>query len=217
MAKRLVIFDLDGTLLNTIGDLTVAVNHTLGECGYPLRTYDEVRSMVGNGVLKLIERALPEKERTAENLARAREIFLPFYGAHNAEKTHPYEGIPELLEELRKRGVRMAVASNKYHEATCGLIPHYFPTIPFEVVLGQREGVPAKPHPQIVEDILSEVGVERREVLYVGDTSVDMLTAKAAEVDAVAVDWGFRPREELATHNPLAIISHPLQMLDYLL
>lgn len=214
--KQLVIFDLDGTLLNTIGDLTVAVNHTLGECGFPLRTYDEVRSMVGDGVLKLLERALPEAERTSNNLTRAREIFLPFYGAHNAEKTHPYEGIPELLEELRKKGVKMAVASNKYHAATCKLIPHYFPTIPFEVVLGQREGVPAKPHPQIVEDILREVGVGREEVLYVGDTNVDMLTAKAAEVDPVAVDWGFRPREELAAHSPLAIISHPLELLDYL-
>ncbi len=214
--KQLVIFDLDGTLLNTIGDLTVAVNHTLGECGFPLRTYDEVRSMVGDGVLKLLERALPEAERTSNNLTRAREIFLTFYGAHNAEKTHPYEGIPELLEELRKRGIKMAVASNKYHAATCKLIPHYFPTIPFEVVLGQREGVPAKPHPQIVADILAEVGVGRQEVLYVGDTNVDMLTAKAAEVDPVAVDWGFRPREELAAHNPLAIISHPLELLDYL-
>lgn len=216
MSKKLVIFDLDGTLLNTIGDLTVAVNYTLGECGFPLHTYDEVKTMVGNGVLKLIERALPEAERTADNLARARSIFLPFYSAHNAEKTHPYEGIPELLEELRKKGLKMAVASNKYHEATCKLIPHYFPTIPFEVVLGQRDGVPAKPHPQIVADILSEVGVGRQEVLYVGDTSVDMLTAQAAEVDAVAVDWGFRPRQELASHNPLAIISHPLQLLDYL-
>lgn len=216
MTKQLVIFDLDGTLLNTIGDLTVAVNYTLGECGFPLRTYDEVRSMVGDGVLKLLERALPEAERTAENLARAREIFLPFYGAHNAEKTHPYEGIPELLEELRKKGVRMAVASNKYHAATCKLIPLYFPTIPFEVVLGQREGVPAKPHPQIVEDILREVGVGREEVLYVGDTNVDMLTAKAAEVEPLAVEWGFRPREELAAHNPRAILSHPLQLLDYL-
>ena len=216
MTKQLVIFDLDGTLLNTIGDLTVAVNHTLGECGFPLHTYDEVRSMVGDGVLKLLERALPEAERTSNNLTRAREIFLPFYGAHNAEKTHPYEGIPELLEELRKKGIKMAVASNKYHAATCKLIPYYFPTIPFEVVLGQREGVPAKPHPQIVSDILAEVGVGRREVLYVGDTNVDMLTAKAAEVDPVAVDWGFRPREELAAHTPLAIISHPLELLDYL-
>jgi phosphoglycolate phosphatase len=110
----------------------------------------------------------------------------------------------------------MAVASNKYHAATCKLIPLYFPTIPFEVVLGQREGVPAKPHPQIVEDILREVGVGREEVLYVGDTNVDMLTAKAAEVEPLAVEWGFRPREELAAHNPRAILSHPLQLLDYL-
>lgn len=214
--KRLVIFDLDGTLLNTIGDLVVAVNYALGKLGYPTRTTDEVRMMVGDGIMKLIERALPKDERSEENVMRMRSHFLPYYEAHNAELSCPYDGIPELLEELKCRGVEMAVASNKYHRATSKLIPHYFPSIPFGCILGQREGVPAKPHPQIVDDILAAMGVAREDVLYVGDTNVDMLTAKAAKVDAVAVAWGFRPEAELAEHNPMTIIHHPLQLLDYL-
>ena len=110
----------------------------------------------------------------------------------------------------------MAVASNKYHSATQKLIAHYFPTIRFEVVLGQREGVPVKPNPQIVSEILDLCGVAKEEVLYVGDTNVDMQTAKNAEVDVLGVAWGFRPREELAAHKPLAIIEHPSQLLNYL-
>lgn len=214
--KRLVIFDLDGTLLNTIGDLTVAVNYALGKCGYPLRTRAEIQTMVGDGVMKLIERAMPTAERTPENLATMRSHFLPYYESHNAELSCPYEGIPALLAELHKRGLQMAVASNKYQAATRKLIPHYFPAIPFNPIFGQREGVPAKPHPQIVDEILSATGIEREDVLYVGDTNVDMLTAKAAQVDCVAVAWGFRPEAELAEHNPLAIIHHPLELLDYI-
>lgn len=214
--KRLVIFDLDGTLLNTIADLTVAVNYALDRCGYPSQPMEAIQRMVGDGIMKLIERAMPEEERTAEKLAIMRSHFLPYYESHNAELSKPYEGIAELLTELKKRGVGMAVASNKYQAATRKLIPHYFPGIPFSPILGQREGVPAKPNPQIVEEILAQTGVARDEVLYVGDTNVDMLTAKAAEVDCVAVSWGFRPVTELSEHNPLAIIDNPLQLLDYL-
>lgn len=214
--KQLVIFDLDGTLLNSIADLAVAVNLALRACGYPTHPEDAYRFMVGDGVRKLFERALPEAERTPENIERIREHFMPYYDLHNADLSRPYEGIAELLEELQQRGVRMAVASNKYHSATQKLIAHYFPTIRFEVVLGQREGVPVKPNPQIVSEILDLCGVAKEEVLYVGDTNVDMQTAKNAEVDALGVTWGFRPREELAAHKPLAIIEHPSQLLNYL-
>lgn len=214
--KKLVIFDLDGTLLNTIADLAVAVNQALEKCGYPTQTVDAIRTMVGDGVMKLIERAMPAEERTAENLATMRSHFLPFYESHNADLSRPYEGIPELLAELHKKGIKMAVASNKYQAATRKLIPHYFPGIPFEIILGQREGVPAKPHPQIVDEILEHTGYGREEVLYVGDTNVDMLTAKSAQVAPIAVSWGFRPVSELMEHTPMAIIDHPLQLLNYL-
>ena len=214
--KRLVVFDLDGTLINSIADLTVAVNQALVACGYPTHSEQECSMMVGNGVRKLLERALPEGERTEENVERIRELFIPFYDIHNADLSRPYEGICELLGELQARGIMMAVASNKYHSATQKLIAHYFPNIRFEVVLGHREGVPAKPHPQIVDDIIAHTGVLKEDILYVGDTSVDMQTAANAGVDVIGVSWGYRPREELATHNPLAIIDHPNELIGYL-
>lgn len=214
--KQLVIFDLDGTLINSIADLAVAVNLALEKCGYPTHPEEAYCFMVGDGVRKLFERALPEGERTEENIERIREQFMPYYDLHNADFSRPYEGICELLGELQARGVKMAVASNKYHSATQKLIAHYFPDIRFEIVLGHREGVPTKPHPQIVEDILTQTQVAKENVLYVGDTNVDMQTAKNAKVDVVGVAWGYRPREELAAHNPLAIIDHPSQLIDYL-
>lgn len=214
--KKLVIFDLDGTLINSIGDLCVSVNQALEKCGFATHAEDAYRFMVGDGVMKLFERALPEEARTEENILRIRDLFIPFYEVHNADRSHPYEGIEALLEELQRRGVRMAVASNKYHSATLKLIRHFFPTIRFELVLGNRDDVPRKPHPQIVEEILAHVGVEKKEVLYVGDTNVDMQTAKNAEVDCLGVSWGFRPKVELAAHNPLAIIDKPSELLDYI-
>lgn len=214
--KRLVIFDLDGTLINSIGDLCVSVNQALEKCGFATHPEDAYRFMVGDGVMKLFERALPEEARTEENIMRIRDLFIPFYELHNADLSHPYEGIPELLEELQKRGVKMAVASNKYHSATLKLIAHFFPNIHFELVLGNREGVPRKPNPQIVEEILEYTKVGKNEVLYVGDTNVDMQTAKSAEVDCLGVSWGFRPKVELATYNPLAIIDNPSQLIDYI-
>lgn len=214
--KQLVIFDLDGTLINSIADLAVAVNQALEAYNYPTHPEDAYRFMVGDGVSKLFERALPEAERTSENVERIRERFMPFYDHHNADLSRPYEGICDLLEALQQRGVRMAIASNKYNSATQKLVAHYFPTTHFEVVLGQRDGVPVKPNPTIVEEILAQCGVAKSEVLYVGDTNVDMQTAKNAEVDAIGVAWGFRPRTELAAHSPRAIIDHPLELLDYL-
>lgn len=214
--KQLVIFDLDGTLINSIGDLCVSVNQALEKCGFATHPEDAYRYMVGDGVMKLFERALPEEARTEENILRIRDLFIPFYEVHNADRSHPYEGIPELLDELQKRGVKMAVASNKYHSATLKLISHFFPNIHFELVLGNREGVPRKPDPQIVMEILEYTEVGKNDVLYVGDTNVDMQTAKSAEVDCLGVSWGFRPKVELAAHNPLAIIDNPSELLGYL-
>jgi phosphoglycolate phosphatase len=214
--KKLVIFDLDGTLLNSIADLAVAVNQALEKCGFPTHEEDAYRFMVGDGVMKLFERALPEGEKSEENVLRIREHFMPFYEVHNADLSRPYDGVLKLLAELKKRGLRMAVASNKYHTATLKLVAHYFHDTPFEIVLGNREGVPVKPNPQIVEEILEHTGVAKSEALYVGDTNVDMKTAINAEVECVGVAWGFRPKVELAAHNPLAIIDNPLELLEYI-
>ena len=202
MPKRLAIFDLDGTLLNTIADLATATNQALEACGFPTHPIEAYPFFVGNGINKLFERALPAEARTEENVLRIRAHFLPYYDEHNADLSRPYPGIPQLLENLQAAGIQMAVASNKYHRATEKLIRHYFPTIRFSAILGQREGVPIKPHPQIVEDILALVPVSKEEVIYIGDSGVDMQTALNAGVESIGVTWGFRPREELLQYSP---------------
>ena len=202
MPKRLAIFDLDGTLLNTIADLATATNQALDACGFPTHPIEAYPFFVGNGINKLFERALPAEARTEENVLRIRAHFLPYYDEHNADLSRPYPGIPQLLENLQAAGIQVAVASNKYHRATEKLIQHYFPTIRFAAILGQREGVPIKPHPQIVEDILALVPVSKEEVIYIGDSGVDMQTALNAGVESIGVTWGFRPREELLQYSP---------------
>jgi phosphoglycolate phosphatase len=205
--KKLVIFDLDGTLLNTIADLAGSTNYALQQLGYATHEVEAYRRMVGNGVNKLFERALPEGAKSEENVSRMREQFIPHYNLHNAEGTTPYPGIPELLNELQRRGVQVAVASNKYQAATAKLVTRYFPDIRFTAVFGQREGVKVKPDPTIVFDILTLAGVTKDEVLYVGDSGVDMQTAARAGVTACGVTWGFRPKEELEAEHPDYIID----------
>lgn len=207
--KRLVIFDLDGTLLNTIADLANSTNHALNQLGYPTHEPEEYNFMVGNGINKLFERALPEGEKTEENVLRVRREFIPYYDQHNADESRPYPGIPELLETLQAKGIQLAVASNKYQAATEKLIAHYFPNIKFIAVFGQRDGVNVKPDPTIVEDILRISGTPKKEVLYVGDSGVDMQTARNAGVTACGVTWGFRPLAELESFNPRYIIDVP--------
>ena len=215
MKKKLVIFDLDGTLLNTIDDLATGANHALDVLGYPTHDAATIRSFVGNGINKLLERALPEGEKTEENILRMRSVFIPYYDEHNADLTVPYKGIPELLVRLQEEGVQLAVASNKYQAATEKLVSHFFPDINFIKVLGQRPEVPIKPDPAIVTAILQTAGVSKDAVLYVGDSGVDMLTALNAQVDAVGVPWGFRPKLELSTFPSLGLIDKAEELLNY--
>lgn len=216
MKKNLVIFDLDGTLLNTIDDLALSANHALSVLGYPKHDAPTIRSFVGNGINKLLERALPDGEKTEENVMRMRSVFIPYYDEHNADFTSPYAGIPELLVSLQAQGIILAVASNKYQAATERLVAHYFPEISFVKVLGQRAGVPIKPDPAIVSHIMEAVSVCREEVLYVGDSGVDLQTANNAGVDAVGVTWGFRPKEELAAYPSLALIDKADELFNYM-
>lgn len=195
--KKLVIFDLDGTLLNTIADLANSTNYALKVLGYPIHEPDKYNFMVGNGINKLFERALPDGEKTEENVLRVRQEFVPYYDQHNADKSRPYPGVTELLETLQTAGMQLAVASNKYQAATEKLIAHYFPNIKFTAVFGQREGIPVKPDPIIVKEILQIAKVQEEETLYVGDSGVDMQTAINAGVTPAGVTWGFRPRTEL--------------------
>lgn len=151
--KKLVIFDLDGTLLNTIADLAHSTNYALNKLGYPTHDIEKYNFMVGNGINKLFERALPEGEKTEENVLRVRKEFIPYYDVHNADDSRPYPGISELLSYLQSEGIQLAVASNKYQAATEKLIAYYFPKIRFTAVFGQREGVNVKPDPAVVFDI----------------------------------------------------------------
>ena len=213
--KKLVIFDLDGTLLDTIADLAAAANYALQQLGYPTHPVDTIRTYVGNGINKLLERSLPETERNEENVMRMRSHFVPYYDKHNADLSRPYPGIVALLEELQHRGVMIAVASNKYQAATAELVKHYVPTIDFIEVLGQREGIAVKPDPTIVFDILKKAKVQPEEVLYVGDSGVDMQTAINSGVDAVGVAWGFRPKAELESFCPKGIIDKAEELLEF--
>ena len=206
--KKLVIFDLDGTLLNTIADLANSTNYALKVLGYPIHEPDKYNFMVGNGINKIFERALPDGEKTEENVLRVRQEFVPYYDQHNADKSRPYPGVTELLETLQTAGMQLAVASNKYQAATEKLIAHYFPNIKFTAVFGQREGIPVKPDPIIVKEILQIAKVQEEETLYVGDSGVDMQTAINAGVTSCGVTWGFRPRTELESFHPDHIVDN---------
>ena len=215
--KKLVIFDLDGTLLNTYEDIAAATNHALAIYGHPIHPTHVIKSFVGNGINKLFERALPEGHKDMDEVLKIRAAFIPYYNEHGADFTMPFEGIVELLYTLQRLGLKLAVASNKYEQATKALIDTYFPEIEWCAVFGQREGVPTKPDPTIVNEILAVAGItDKSEVLYVGDSGVDMQTAINAGVDAVGVTWGFRPRAELESFQPMGLINKAEELLGFI-
>lgn len=213
MKAKLVIFDLDGTLLDSIDDLAASTNHALQLHGYPQHERAAYRYFVGNGVRKLIERALPEDARQADNINRLLQDFLAYYQTHKTVYTHPYQGIPETLAQLHAAGIQLAVASNKYHQGTLELIHHYFGEKLFSIVLGQREGIPVKPDPTIVHDILTQTALPANRTLYVGDSGVDMQTAINSRLTSIGVTWGFRPRTELEANSANYIINSPSELL----
>ena len=202
-----IIFDLDGTLLNTIDDLGYACNYALEQTGYPIHSIADYPRMVCNGINNLIRRALPETERTEKNILRVRAHFVPYYNNHNCDYTRPYEGIPELLATLKAQGHKLAVASNKYQAATEKIVNHFFPCI-FDVILGEREGIERKPNPQIVFDILSTLNI-KHSTLYLGDSLVDRDTACNANVPFTACSWGFVNKETLIANGVSRIIDKP--------
>lgn len=185
-----VIFDLDGTLLNTLEDLTDAVNASLTASGYPVRTIEEVRRFVGNGIGKLIRRAVPEGT-TDEDFEKVFAAFKEYYGIHCNDKTRPYPGVPELLERLKDEGYRLAIVSNKADFAVKELRDIYFAGT-VEVAIGEREGIRRKPAPDTVEQALRELGSDSGRAVYVGDSDVDIETARNAGMPCISVTWGFR-------------------------
>ena len=203
-------------MLNTIADLGAAANHTMAAMGYPQHSPLSYPAMVGNGVAMLIERALPDEARTPEIRERALEIFRQYYDEHLADNTVPYPGIALLLDELTARGVRVAVASNKFQRGTEKLVRRFFPAIPFVAVLGQRPDVPLKPDPAVVHEILTQCGIPAEKTLYVGDSGIDIETARAAGVRSVGVTWGFRSREELQQAGAGVLVDRSEELLRLL-
>ena len=212
--KKLVIFDLDGTLLNTIEDLGNAANYALKQNGYPTHSLASYPFFVGNGVRNLIRKALPDDMRTDSIIDSLLKDFKEYYNEHNTDCTKPYDGIEELLRNLQDNGVKMAVASNKYQQATEKIIASYFGDIDFVAVYGQREGVNVKPDPSVVFSILADAKVPKSEVLYVGDSGVDMETARRACVDSVGVTWGFRSEKELNEYHADQIVNKASDIFD---
>ena len=209
---KLVIFDLDGTLINSIGDIANSANCALKKYGFPEHPTNAYNFFVGDGINKLFERALPKNENTSENILIIRKFFVEHYKKHDTDYSKPYNDILQLLKSLQNQNVLLAVASNKYHEATFKLVNHFFSEIKFAAVLGQCDGTPLKPDPTIVNNILSIAGVTRKETLYVGDSGVDMQTAINSEITACGVTWGFRPRSELEQYNPAYLVDEPKEI-----
>ena len=214
MKYQAILFDMDGTLLDTLTDMQAAVNHILEKYGCPTRTLEEVRRFVGNGAGPLIHRALPQgvdPDREAEILAD----YRAFYQAHNCVETRPYDGIGPLLERLRREGVRTAVVSNKPDQTTRTLAARFFPEL--DGAMGQREGIAPKPAPDMVRAALARLHAAPEETLYVGDSEVDVDTARNAGLDMIGVAWGFRGRAALEAAGAPLVADTPEQLLDMLL
>lgn len=209
--KKLVIFDLDGTLLNTIADLGNACNYALEQSGFSAHPLSAYNYMVGNGVRKLVERAEPGA--SPETIDKILSDFRTYYNLHSTDHTQPYPGIPELLKDLQDRGIAMAVTSNKYQSAVTTIIQHFFPDIKFVAVLGEIPERHKKPDPSIVFAVLNEFRCPKNDVLYVGDSGVDMETARRACIESVGVTWGFRPVSDLRAAFADNIVSSPSDIL----
>ena len=212
---KTVIFDLDGTLLNTIGDLAGAGNHVCEERGWPTHTEAEFRRMVGYGIPNLVEKFTPEQYRDEATLAAALAAFQAYYGTHQRDRTVPYDGIPAILMALRDRGLRLAVYSNKADEFSRSLAEHFFPGT-FDAVLGKRPGVPGKPDPTGLRLLLAELGTTPKESVLVGDGETDVRSAQNAGLRCVAVTWGFRDRETLEKEGPDVLAASPQELLTLL-
>lgn len=205
MKYKAVIFDMDGTILNTLDDLADATNHSLRVCGYPERSIDEVRQFVGNGIRKLIERAVPINTSVSD-IDRVFNTFIEYYKDHSAIKTCVYQGISELLHDLRKSGCKTGVVSNKADFAVQDLCKKYFKDM-FDVSVGERAGVQRKPAPDSLNEALRLLNCEKADAIYVGDSDVDIETAKNAGIPCIGVAWGFRGYDFLKQHGASYIVS----------
>ena len=219
MKYSLAIFDMDGTILNTLDDMTDSLNEILTKYKLPLHTVDEVRFMVGNGIPKLIERALSDG-RSNPDFEKILADFIEYYEKHCAIKTAPYSGIPEAIKALRKAGIKIAVNTNKVEPAAIALCDDYFPGL-FDIISGSRPGMPPKPAPDGIYEILKRAGMDGKSqgqrAVFIGDSDVDMQTGTNAGLDVIGVDWGFRGKKFLQEHGAKVIMMNPEELTDYLI
>lgn len=215
MKYKLAVFDMDGTTLNTLDDLAGSLNYALRQCGFPERTVDEVRNFVGNGVRLLVERGVPA-DCPEDKTEQVYEHFSRHYMVHCCDSTKPYDGILDVLADLRENGVLTAVVSNKPDKAVKELCARYFDNL-FLVAVGEREGVRKKPCPDSVNEVLKQLGVQKEEAVYIGDSEVDIMTAGNAGMDCISVEWGFKDRAFLEENGAGIIVSAPAGLTDILL
>ena len=209
MGYATYLFDMDGTLLDTLADLTAAVNHTLARYGYPRRTIEQVRKGLGNGAVKLMAAMLPQGEETP-GFADIMRDYRAWYQAHACVETCPYPGVPEMLKRLRQRGCKVAIVSNKPHGAACELAERFFPGVP---TFGESPETPRKPAPDMVFHALTALGAGKEGAVYVGDSEVDVQTARNAGLPVIGVAWGFRGREALAAAGAETIVDTAAELL----
>ena len=206
-----IIFDMDGTLLDTLEDLTDSINYMLNKYSYPTKTIDQIRSYVGNGIKALVERAIPDGAENP-NFDEAYDCFLSYYEAHSEDKTKAYAGVCELIEKFRQHGYKMAIVSNKFDAGLKVLAKKFFPTI--EVAIGESAGVNKKPAPDMVFAAMNQLGSTKEKSVYIGDSDVDFMTAKNSGIDCVSVLWGFRTREFLSDMGATVFAETPDEVFD---
>lgn len=216
MKKNILIFDLDGTLLNTLEDLADSTNFALRQYNYPERTIEEVRNFVGNGVAKLIERAIPEGLNNP-NFENCLKTFKENYSQNMYNKTAPYNGIIEMLKKLRADNCKIAVVSNKFDAAVKELCQKYFPNL-IDIAIGENEaaGIKKKPAPDTVIQVLKELNCDKSEAIYLGDSEVDIMTAENSGMPCISVTWGFKDEDFLKRHNAQIIVNNPQEIINFI-
>lgn len=211
-----VIFDLDGTLLNTLDDLGDAGNYTCRQMGWPEHPMDAYKYFVGNGMEKLVERFTPQEHRTPGILKEVLDIFIPFYNLHKEDKTLPYDGITETLDRLKKAGIKMAVLTNKADHLARPVVEQYFPG-QFDFVQGALPGQSTKPNPTLLHQLMEKMGATQENTLFVGDSNVDIRTAINGGLTGCGVLWGFRTRQELVEEGADILVETPRQLAELIL
>lgn len=211
MKYKLAIFDMDGTILDTLNDLKDSLNYVLNMFGMPTRTLEEVRSFIGNGIRLLIERGVP-KNTPSEQTDKVFKMFNEYYAVHCADTTKPYDGIEKIILKLKENGIKVAVVSNKSDYAVQSLCKQYFDGL-FDFAVGACEGVRKKPYPDTVNKVLKKFDISKDDAVYIGDSEVDVETAQNAEMDCISVDWGYRDRDVLINAGAKLIVSDTANLL----